>query len=900
VTQKIIRQFSLRFGLVILLANFSAGWMIANPALAAEFDIAVIADTNTAIPGGSGYFTSLLSSASPSVDGGDVAFNGTGSSQEGIYADIGGLGVVADRNTAIPGGSGYFTIFVSPNLDSGNVVFLGQGSSGQVGIYTDIGSLGVIADTNTAIPAGLGYFTGFGWRPRLDGGNVAFQGKGSGGQDGIYTDIGGLGVIADTNTAIPAGSGYFTGFENPSLDSGNVAFRAYGSGAQTGIYTDIGGLGVIADTNTAIPAGSGYFTGFWSPSLKGGNVAFGGRGSGGQDGIYADIEGLGVIADTNTAIPAGTGYFTEFSVHPPGLDGGNVAFWGTGSGGQSGIYADIKGLVVVADTNTPIPAGSGRFTDFDDAISFDDGNVAFLGFGSGGQMGIYVAFLVHHWSSGASGSWDDETNWLFSTFPRDVVPTAIHPVHSVNVVGPSGFTTIRSLTLGSQTTGVATLDLTGGGTLTVDQSTVITARGKLTGDGIINALGGIGNAGEIDLGTASLQIAGGTITNSGLISGNGSIDNALVNTTDGELYVGPGQRMKFTGTNGHVNSGQIEVIGGEVRFKAGLTNNPTTGLITGRAVTLHFGSGLTNNGSLALTTGVSDIFGDVTNGAGSQVVVSGGSTVTFYGDVTNDPGSTFQVSAAGTLTSTAVFFGSLTGTGVSGTGNVFMEGDMRPGASPGVMDFGGNLSLGPLSTTQIELAGSTPGTGHDQVAVAGGLSLGGELDLVHLAPYTDPAARGTADTFVIIDASVRNGNFSTVQYNGSALAADFGPDGNGSFRSHQGSGMFRNISYTSTTVELQNLLSLEGDVDGDKDVDITDFNSLATNFDPDGATAPHSWLEGNFDGDNDTDITDFNRLAANYIPAGYATSAIPEPSTMLLASLALILVGVSFRLSKNG
>ena len=49
----------------------------------------------------------------------------------------------------------------------------------------------------------------------------------------------------------------------------------------------------------------------------------------------------------------------------------------------------------------------------------------------------------------------------------------------------------------------------------------------------------------------------------------------------------------------------------------------------------------------------------------------------------------------------------------------------------------------------------------------------------------------------------------------------------------------------------------------------------------------------------DTDITDFNFLAANFAPDGYATSAIPEPSTMLLASLALILVGVSFRLSKN-
>ena len=96
---------------------------------------------------------------------------------------------------------------------------------------------------------------------------------------------------------------------------------------------------------------------------------------------------------------------------------------------------------------------------------------------------------------------------------------------------------------------------------------------------------------------------------------------------------------------------------------------------------------------------------------------------------------------------------------------------------------------------------------------------------------------------------------------------------------------------------------LRGDTEFDRDVDITDFNALASHFDPTGDGDPVNgpfWNEGNFDGDGDTDITDFNLLAANFAPAGYATSAIPEPSTMLLASLALVLVGVSFRLSKNG
>ena len=91
-------------------------------------------------------------------------------------------------------------------------------------------------------------------------------------------------------------------------------------------------------------------------------------------------------------------------------------------------------------------------------------------------------------------------------------------------------------------------------------------------------------------------------------------------------------------------------------------------------------------------------------------------------------------------------------------------------------------------------------------------------------------------------------------------------------------------------VQLQNLLAHEGDSDCDQDVDITDFNALAANFDPDGATAPHSWTAGNFNGDHSIDITDFNFLASNFAPDGYGASVIPEPSAMLLALLGLTLL----------
>ena len=81
-----------------------------------------------------------------------------------------------------------------------------------------------------------------------------------------------------------------------------------------------------------------------------------------------------------------------------------------------------------------------------------------------------------------------------------------------------------------------------------------------------------------------------------------------------------------------------------------------------------------------------------------------------------------------------------------------------------------------------------------------------------------------------------------------------------------------------------------GDTELDRDVNITDFNALASHFDPTGVEDPLNgpfWNKGNFDGDGDTDITDFNLLASDFPPGGYATSAIPEPSTVVFLLLGL-------------
>ncbi len=295
---------------------------------------------------------------------------------------------IADTNTAIPGGAGNFSAFEGPSLDAGNVAFLGLSPAGKVGIYTDINGLRVVANMKTAIPGGSGNFTDFGLSPSVDSGHVAFLGLGKNQQEGIYTDIDGLQVVADRKTTIPRTAGHFVLFTNPLLDGGTVAFRGRGRGDHEGVYTNINGLQVVADTNTLIPGGSGKFIYFGATlSLDGTHVAFRGLGNDGQQGIYTDINGLQVVADTNTVIPGGSETFLSFG--DPSLDGGKVAFRGIGRRmSVVGIYTNINGLQVVADTHTAIPGGSGKFFAFDEP-SLDGGKVAFRGFGTN-QQGIYT------------------------------------------------------------------------------------------------------------------------------------------------------------------------------------------------------------------------------------------------------------------------------------------------------------------------------------------------------------------------------------------------------------------------------------------------------------------------------------------------------------------------------
>src|SRR5262245_43448263 len=249
-----------------------------------------------------------------------------------------------------------------------------------------------IADTNTPMPGGSGNFAFFGI-PVLDGSSVVFNGSRTCCpiQTGVYAGAGGsLQTLADFGTPVPGGTGNFSFFGDVAASGGTIAFQG-DNGTSPGVYAGPGGsLAKVADTNTPIPGGVGNFQSFGIPlTVDSGRVAFVGTGSSLQRGVYSSVAGsLTLVADTSTAIPGGTGNFAGF--FSPSARGGDLAFGGFDHGSGEGLYTVISGALAKAvDTNTPMPGSGGNFVHFGSPV-FDGVNIAFIASDAFTPVGGYV------------------------------------------------------------------------------------------------------------------------------------------------------------------------------------------------------------------------------------------------------------------------------------------------------------------------------------------------------------------------------------------------------------------------------------------------------------------------------------------------------------------------------
>jgi hypothetical protein len=299
-------------------------------------------------------------------------------------------------------------------VSGGVIAFRGLYPGGQ-GIYTwSGGTPALVANSATSIPGG-GSFAVF-WSPTSSGSTAVFAGGMAPGAPpfipfrGVYTgNAFGVGTVADLGTPSPSGGGNFIGFAPPTVSGTTAAFFA-GSPTGAGIYTrstsGTGSVAKIADTATAAPGLGGSFGNFLPPAISGSTVAFIGGSNPNSIGVYAAPAAGGAlttIATTSTIIPGSTLPFRQLGGDPnagpvnapgPSISGSVVAFAGSPnlSGPSLGIYATTGPggqLARIADTTTPVPGGTGLFTQFDPYVSLSGDDLVFVGHSTTGP-GIYT------------------------------------------------------------------------------------------------------------------------------------------------------------------------------------------------------------------------------------------------------------------------------------------------------------------------------------------------------------------------------------------------------------------------------------------------------------------------------------------------------------------------------
>ena len=651
-------------------------------------------------------FVNLADSTGPYSFVGTPAINNAGTAVFFASRDAGGTGLftgpdpVAD---AVVTSDGPFSFLSAPAINAaGTVAFLALLDAGGQGIFTGPDP---VADAVATVD---GPYSSFGAPAINAAGTVAFLASRDAGGEGIFT---GPDPVAD---AVVTSDGPFSRFGDPAINAaGTVAFVAVRDAGGRGIYT---GPNPVVDEVVTV---DGPYSGLDSPAINAaGTVAFIAALDAGALGIFT---GPDPVAD---AVATDDGPYSGFGI--PSINAaGTVAFFAALDAGGRGIFT---GPDPVADK--VIATGDGLFGSSPTSVASgvsalnDFGDVGFSYTLANGTQGVAVAVASSRYTATAGGSFDDPDNYAFGAVPGTVVPTIIEPANGLIVTGPASNTAVRSLTIGTDGSGVAELRLQPGGQLTVNEALDVQTQGKLRIDGAASVLGSVTNAGEIQL-VNGAQLNGGILINSGLLRGDGTIGSAVA------------------------NFGRIEAIGTaaapkELIFTAPVFNAEDTGRITARDAALRFGGGLTNRGTLAFALGTGDAFGDIANTG--TITVTGGANVTFHDDVVQN--GTLRVSESGSTTSVVVFLGTFSGAGgTTGGGDVFFEGGVSIGNSPAEVTFNNDITLGSGSNTLIEIAGTGIGE-FDRFIINGDLALdGGSLSAVSF----DGFAFGPNQSFEVFD-----------------------------------------------------------------------------------------------------------------------------------------------------
>ncbi len=344
--------------------------------------------------------------------------------------------------------------------------------------------------------------------------------------------------------------------------------------------------------------------------------------------------------------------------------------------------------------------------------------------------------------------------------------------------------------------------------------------------------------GTARLTTVPVTLAGGTLAAGTLaVMPGGRLQTTLASQVVGPVVALPGSVIDATG-------GALVI--GDAGKVNGFYSNGTL-MVGANTVTLQDANDAVFD-SASLTT-----FGSATT-AGT-LSAANGLTLDFGGNITGFG----TVNTPNLLSKPLINNGHITGTSpaepitlpgyVKGVGtfdNVNITGTFSPGLSPAILSVG-NMDFSPTSTLVMELGGTTPGSGYDQLQSSGTLTLGGTLQISLLNGFVP--SPGQSFEFLMADDLL--GSFSSVQL--PSLP-----------------GLNWDVSQLATGMLS---VALPGDFDLDGDVDGRDFLI---------------WQRGG--SPNQLSASDLADWKGNYGPGSLraASVAVPEPATGILLLLTVI------------